>query len=250
MNTSRPKLLVLLALLFLSSQPALALEPIIPMLECVEYDEDTQEATARLYYINMNDFVVNLPPGGDNYISPAPGNRRQQSRFVPGLHWRDFTITWNVESTPQLTWHLLGNEVVMHAFNSRLCGIPECRTDPGPQGLTGPEGPEGPTGPVGPQGDQGPRGAPGPIGEPAPGATSGCRTVTTAEGGDTAIAACAANEVLVSGGGHCDDTLITDTQNWATGQIRASYPDSNGLWAVECALGHATSHAICCPASQ
>ena len=229
------------------------LEPIHPGTECVDFDEEAGQATARFFYYNRNDFVVNLPPGGDNYFSPAPGNRRQETRFVPGFVWRSFSVTWNVDlddpNTLKITWNLLGEQAEAHALRTPRCtGITECRTDPGPQGLAGPKGEQGPQGPQGFEGPRGPQGEPGPIGEPAAPAGTGCHSVVTQADGDTAVAACGADELVMGGGGECDDRLLADTEAWSAGQLKASYPDTAGSWTAVCALGRASARAVCCPA--
>ena len=237
--------------LALLTMPASALDPIVPGLECVDWDEETGLATARFFHVNGNDFIVNLPPGGDNFFSPAPGNRQQETRFLPGLVWRSFEVTWDTATTMHITWHLLGEEAKAHAAESRRCtGITECRTDPGPQGLAGPEGPQGPQGPDGLEGPQGSQGEQGPAGEPAPHARDGCHAVVTESDGKTAVAACEAGEMVMGGGGQCDDRLIADTEAWSAGQLEASFPDTSGSWTAVCALGRATARAICCPAVQ
>ncbi len=242
--------LIAIAALCAGLVPAHAIDPIHPGVECVDFDEEAGEATARFFYYSENDFVVNLPPGGDNFFSPPPGNRRQESRFVPGLTWRSFEVTWSVSSAKSLTWNLLGQEAVAHATDSPRCtGITECRTDPGPQGLDGPEGPEGPQGPQGFDGPQGPQGEPGPTGEPAASAVTGCHTVVAQTDDKTAVAACGADELVMGGGGECDDRLLADTEAWSAGQLKASYPDTAGSWTAVCALGRASARAICCPAA-
>ena len=245
------KLLIAVAVVWLGMAQAFALNPIIPGTECVDYDEEAGEATARFFYQNRNDFVVNLPPGGDNYFSPAPGNRRQETRFVPGFVWRSFEVTWDTSTTLHLTWNLLGMEAKAHAIDSPRCtGITECRTDPGPQGLTGPEGPVGPQGPQGFEGPQGPQGEQGPTGDPAAPAGTGCHAVMTKSEGKTAVAACGSDELVMGGGGECDDLLVADTETWSAGQLKASFPDSANSWTAVCALGRASARAVCCPATQ
>ena len=244
------RVLIAISALCAGLAPAHALNSIHPGVECVDFDEEAGEATARFFYYSQNDFVVNLPPGGDNYFSPAPGNRRQETRFVPGLTWRSFEVTWSVSATLSLTWNLLGRQAVAHATDSQRCtGITECRTDPGPQGLAGPEGEQGPQGPQGFEGPRGPQGERGAIGEPAAPAGTGCHSVVTQADGNTAVAACGADELVMGGGGECDDRLLADTEAWSAGQLKASYPDSAGSWKAVCALGRASARAVCCPAA-
>ncbi len=249
------RMLLAAALMYAGLTPVFAIDPVHPGVECVDLDEEVGEATARFFYYNRNDFVINLPPGGDNFFSPPPGNRGQESRFQPGFTWRSFEVTWLVDfdnpGSLELTWNLLGDEAVAHATDSPRCtGPTECRTDPGPQGLTGPEGPEGPQGPEGFAGPQGPTGEQGPVGEPAAPATARCHTVIAQSDGDTAIAECAGDELVMGGGGECNDLLIAQTQDWPVGQLKASHPNSVSSWKAVCALGQASATAICCPAAD
>jgi hypothetical protein len=139
--------------------------------------------------------------------------RNQPSTFLPGIHPRVFVTHFEVDLfVDRLAWLLDGNSVTALAFFA----LQEC---PHPMAVDGADGPEGPPGPLGPAGPAG------------PGAT--VRRVTASGTQSTALAACAADEALVSGGGSCSTTIL------------GSAPSGNG-WSVRCkGKAAATATALC-----
>jgi len=95
----------------------------------------------------------------------------------------------------------------------------------GPQGPVGPQGPIGLTGPAGPQGPEGPQGPPGPAGTSSSSSPAKFHSVQCFKQN---TCACAAGEVLISGGGQCP------TEGGVTPFIVSSFPSSTTTWKVNC----------------
>ena len=188
---------------------------VTPILHCVTFHPDTKVLDVYLGYASSHTAPVTIPVGEDNFFFPDPESRNQPTEFLPGIHRLAHFTSFVVDplGIQQLSWVLDGNSVSAQNATSLYC--------PGPVLI-----PEGPSGPQGPTGPSGPTGATGP-------ALGTLRTVRVESRG-SALAACAANEVLLSGGGECQ-TLM-----------RSSSRSGQG-WAVSCAgqFARAVATAIC-----
>jgi hypothetical protein len=190
-----------------------------PLLNCVRYDFQANELTAFFGYASSFPGTVTIPITDDNnFFTPGVTFRNQPSDFLSGVHDHQFSTSFVVSSsTPEVTWFLNGNTVSARNDSAMYCN----------PALAGPEGVPGPAGPTGPPGIPGPTDL---------FAASTLRRVT-AERTGAALAACKANESLVSGGGSCDSTLPG---------MRTSAPSGNG-WMVACVPSSvkATAVAFC-----
>lgn len=224
--------------------------PVRPILNCVEeLPEDQGTWRAVFGFSNPNEITVYIPFGPNNFFSPMPSFRGQITTFPSGLHERVFEVLF--EPDEPFTWNLEGSQVDV-SIDSQPCGPlvgppgPEGPEGPqGPAGPAGPPGPEGAQGPPGPEGPAGPAGPPGPEGPPGSDAMASCQTVEVAATAQQALAVCPAGSQLISGGGSCDNTLLTHPVQWQVGQIQVSQPTGTG-WQLVCRIGHATAVAVCC----
>jgi len=143
---------------------------VIPVAECVTFDEFTDQIIVYWGFNNTNAFEVTVD-NSFNFFVPGPGNRDQPVSFPPG--YDDLSFTTVSDSSSTVTWVL--GEFFATAQNdpstycqtvTQGCSCPAGPPGPaGPQGPSGAQGPQGPAGAQGPQGDQGPQGAPGPQGD-------------------------------------------------------------------------------------
>lgn len=84
---------------------------VIPLLDCVNFDPDTQQVTARFGYANPNATATAIPVGVDNFFSPPPSDRGQPTSFQPGTHPSAFSATFQLDQISSFTWYLQGREV-------------------------------------------------------------------------------------------------------------------------------------------
>jgi hypothetical protein len=159
------------------SLPASSLQTgIAPFVDCVTYDQANNTLTAFFGYINANTTSVEIPIGPDNLFEPPPSNQGQPTTFDPGVHDNVVSVTFFLDATPTLTWHLDGQTATASNDPSTYCTSCVCPAGPvgptgvegptGPQGMTGQPGATGPTGSTGPSGVTGPQGATGATGGP------------------------------------------------------------------------------------
>jgi hypothetical protein len=80
---------------------------VIPILDCVEFDESTNQLTAFWGYYNPTGSVRNLLVGSQNNFFPAPINRGQPTSFMPGRVERAFSTVSPADT--RLFWILDGN---------------------------------------------------------------------------------------------------------------------------------------------
>lgn len=149
---------------------------VVPILDCVTYNQALNQVTANFGYVNTSGSTQTIAIGASNFFSPNPMNRGQLTSFLPGTFHNALQVTFDISAAPTLTWTLGGGSVTASNDPANYCNSCSCPAGPvgpegpaGPQGLQGLTGPTGATGPAGPQGVAGPTGATGPAG--AAGAT-------------------------------------------------------------------------------
>ncbi len=91
-----------------------------PMLLCVT-ENSANTYTATFNYTNLAKRVVSIPPGENNYFSPAPTFRGQPVTFQVDPPAAGFSVDFDVLS---LTWHLDGLLVTASSASPR-CAAPE-----------------------------------------------------------------------------------------------------------------------------
>ena len=94
---------------------------VIPLLDCVDFDPDTQQVTARFGYANPNATAIAIPVGADNFFSPPPSYRGQPTSFQPGTHPSAFSATFELDQTSLLTWNLQGRPVTARNDPTLYC---------------------------------------------------------------------------------------------------------------------------------
>lgn len=173
--------------------------------------------------------IVTIYFGVDNFlnvpVTPVvnffqPPSFIPPSTFAAGFTPRVFRITVDTTLVPLLDWMLGCQDLSVDTTSlpdDLLCASPV----PGPAGAQGPPGPTGPTGP------------------PGPSPFASCRLVSAPSTIKTSIASCGAGELLLTGGGSCDNKH---------GEIQSSTPITPQAWEVVCRKGSATATAICCAA--
>lgn len=77
--------------------------PVEPVLECVSTDA-AGNTVAFFGYNNRNDDNRNIPVGPNNQFSPAPQNRGQTTKFLPGRRQQVFSVPF----AGSLTWSVKG----------------------------------------------------------------------------------------------------------------------------------------------
>lgn len=171
---------------------------VTPTVVCTNYNTATGRIEALLGYRSTFESAQGLLPGTiQNYFSPSPLDRGQPSIFHPGVS-QNFVVTFNPESTPVLTWTLLGNRLELSRSSPRCVSGPTWRSTWTATGLyqpddvvthggsawiaatAPPQGAEPAPGSSewevfasGSQGETGPAGLPGPQGEVGPAGPQG-----------------------------------------------------------------------------
>lgn len=195
----------------------------------------------------------------ENFFVPVPNRRNQPFLLQPGDHRYNFAETVSLSDDFLATWIMRqaqlpifrsgltganrcdANHVCWDLNQSGVCDLAtedtngdgactalDCRGLPGPRGVTGAQGP------VGPQGATGPA---GPKGNAA--LSPQLRLATASSTTAIATVACAANEVLITGGGSCMIPNGTDAR------LAGSAPDGVNAWKATCSAGRATVYAVC-----
>lgn len=213
-----------------------------PIVTCTEELPDSPGVWRTIFgYSNGLFDPIFIDIGPENYFMPPPANRGQTTNFEVGLHERAFEVLHGPDS--HLEWNLDGHTAVADTDDD---DIPPCEPPAGPPGPPGPQGPQGPAGPTGPPGPAGPTGPEGPAG---PDPLANCELVESVSETGEALAACPAGTRLMTGGGACDNSMLTHPVQWDVGQIQESRPTAAG-WRVICRIGHATAYANCCQAPE
>jgi hypothetical protein len=236
-----PSLLMLLA-----AAPAWAQERVYPSATCIIHDEAEGRVYAMFGYVSLEQSFTVIDIGANNRFQPSPINRNQPTFFGPGNFLEEFVVAF--EDTGSLEWFIGGisSGVVTKDF-PRICGCSQYR---GPAGVTGPTGPQGAQGPQGARGLTGPEGPEGPVGPAGAGLGTACRVASVTSTDTHAVAACAAGERVLSGGGHCSTSSGEPKIQAGVGQLAESAPGGDNAWAASCRLGVATAYALCCPESR
>jgi hypothetical protein len=79
---------------------------------------------AILGYQNTNPLTVTLKIGVKNFFFPSPEDRGQIEQFSPGIQHSAFTIIWNPNLQPTITW-VLDTRTVMASLDSPRCTKPD-----------------------------------------------------------------------------------------------------------------------------
>jgi hypothetical protein len=101
---------------------AFAVDKIAPLLDCVDYNAETEEVTAHFGYINANANAVNIPVGADNFFHASLTYQGQPTVFQTGTHHNAFTAIFYLDETSSLTWKLLGIPVTA-SLDSPRCNL-------------------------------------------------------------------------------------------------------------------------------
>src|SRR5262249_18716297 len=145
-----------------------------PLMECVEYDRQSNLLTVHWSYVNTGTGTVTFLPGPQNFFDPPPGFQGQPLKFSPGVFRNVFsttlylslfsTQTWNLEgmkgtatndpklycsSTGGACWDTNANGKCDASEDSNgdgKCDVLDCVGRPGPAGPAGATGPQGPAG--------------------------------------------------------------------------------------------------------
>ena len=99
----------LVFVLLLGARPAEAQETtVVPTVDCVEYDADTNILRAHFGCINTAATVVTVPFDENNYFDPFPDFRNQPTNFQPGTHRRVFSTIVDLDDASEVAWYLFG----------------------------------------------------------------------------------------------------------------------------------------------
>lgn len=90
---------------------------VTPELNCV-YIDVNGDIVARFGYRNQNNNNISVPVGANNYFTPAPQGRGQNTTFFPGTYCNEFNVTF--PSVSSLSWYLQGTTVTAD-INSVRC---------------------------------------------------------------------------------------------------------------------------------
>ena len=111
------KIVLIGALLYSAAPPAQAMSPmslptgIVPILDCVTFDQSNNILTASFGYVSANAQTESVAIGSANFFNPSPGSRGQPTSFLPGVHHNAFSVLFILNTTSSLTWTLLGQSV-------------------------------------------------------------------------------------------------------------------------------------------
>jgi Collagen triple helix repeat (20 copies) len=179
-----------------------------PLLDCVGYDQSTNEVTAYFGYLNPGASPVTILVGANNFFNPAPSYRGQPTTFQPGTFHKVFSVVYSLDVAPSLSWTLSGTTVTATNDPNNYCaggaiglhwmgpwnatttyqtsdvvfyGGSSWRAKHNNAGVTpdlndswelvaskGAAGPTGPAGQTGAAGPMGPQGPAGPVGPAGP----------------------------------------------------------------------------------
>lgn len=112
----------LVFVLLLGARPAEAQETtVVPTVDCVEYDADTNILKAHFGYINTAATVVTVPFDENNYFDPFPDFRNQPTNFQPGTHRRVFSTIVDLDDASEVAWYLFGVQATATNDPSLYC---------------------------------------------------------------------------------------------------------------------------------
>ncbi len=111
-----------------------ALNPLVPVLECVVFRGITPEQ-AVWGYRNNNNFAVPAPIGTANGFAPEPADRGQPTQFEPGSWPAVFQTAFGTAGT--LTWTLAGQSATASSASTHCTAIIELRKVVAPAGDPG-----------------------------------------------------------------------------------------------------------------
>ena len=76
---------------------------IVPILDCVTFDQSTNTVTAFFGYVSVNAQTESVPYGPANFFSPSPAIRPgQPTSFLPGVHHNAFSVSFSLNVTTLL----------------------------------------------------------------------------------------------------------------------------------------------------
>lgn len=96
---------------------------VTPFVECVEVNQGKGTMTAFFGYVSSTTAPVTLKKGSFNFFVPSPLDRGQPEVFLPGVHQRVVTSTfdyWN--GFPELTWVLDSKTATANLHSPRCDG--------------------------------------------------------------------------------------------------------------------------------
>jgi hypothetical protein len=235
----------------------------VPVVDCVGRNPDGN-LVAYFGYVNNPVRGINIPLGTDNNVSSGQIVGSIPSFFPNAAEHILFgvvigqagTTTWTlnartatasasqIPSTPcqilvgqalpagmlSVCWNTFSDgttnrcDAVEDVDGDGFCTILDCIGGPGQRGSTGAAGSPGPAGSAGPTGTP-------PV----------LQTVTVSPGQANATAACAANQILVSGGGSCEVPNLAGAGRVASSAVSSAVTG----WTVSCNAGQATAVAVC-----
>ena len=108
--------IVLLTLAAPMDVRAQARQPVVPILNWVEYEWQADRVTASLGYYNPNAVTVHIHVApGKNFISPGLPGRGQPEDFLPGAHDNVFQVTFYAFLEPEIQWTLDGQNLIIRS---------------------------------------------------------------------------------------------------------------------------------------
>lgn len=94
---------------FVSTPVQAQTKPVVPYVSEVIVNPEAQRATAYFGFRNPNPSAINFAVGEpNNYFFPAPQDRGQPTRFIPGDHPYAFAVVFDYNVWPTITWGLNG----------------------------------------------------------------------------------------------------------------------------------------------
>jgi hypothetical protein len=96
-----------------------AAQPVLPFVDCVDFDAATNQVTAWFSYANGTGATVFVAGGSGNFFTPAPVLRDQPTSFVTGVQRKVFSATFPADST--LTWTVQGSDAVAANDSTAYC---------------------------------------------------------------------------------------------------------------------------------
>jgi len=249
----------ILVLLLTSLSASVQGQDLVPVLDCVIYNFNTNTLLAFFGYGSSSTQEIDIPVGPNNFFFPGTLFRNQPTAFQPNLHLNVFATSFQVSAgLTQITWFLNGNTVVAKNDTSLYCSLAT--------NCSCPAGPAGPQGPPGPRGANGINGTAFNVGschevvvkntgsvvqqmqgnvwpDKLPNDTMLCYTDPEVGCGLDAIAPCGKGEFLLTGQSECSFPLV----------LRASGELTQNSWKTSC-LGikikntFAKATAVCCTA--
>ena len=122
-----------IGVMFAAPQKAWATFGVVPHVDCVTFDEFTNQMVVYWGYTNTNNFEITID-NAFNFFVPGPGNRDQPITFPPGR--RDYAFTTISDASTSVTW-VLGeffatatNDPNLYCTNLRAVGQPSIVPSP------------------------------------------------------------------------------------------------------------------------